>query len=183
MLKLKLNENKLFVTIFLILITIVIMNPKATISSTDIISVSHQPSAVSEGMDVTVEISFNDDTNVTGIQIQYCALEPDYICHFPKTDMTSIGDNSWSGTFTVVDEAGTIGYELYISLANDSTIIAPDSSDFLGLSNIAEPIAGTFYFTITLSTTNSAPLNIGLVELAITFGIIVIVRNSIMKKR
>ena len=161
------------------------LNSSSIVSATEIASVTHQPTTISEGTVVTIEVSFTDDSNVTSIQIQYCALEPIYTCYFPKTDMTAQGDNLWSGTLTVKSDTSdtVIGYELYISLNNGSTIIAPDSSGFLGMDNIAEPIDGTFYFTITLATTtNSAPINIGLGEIAITFSIIVLTRN-ILKRR
>ena len=151
-----------------------------------ILSVSHTPTTVSKDTVVTVEITFNDDTNVSGIQIQYCSLEPEFLCHFPKIAMTSETANTWNGSFTVIEEGGTIGYALYILLLNGTTIHAPDSIDYLSHTNVAEPNTGNFYFTIDLTEitpTNSAPLSFGLCELAITFSAVVLTRTMIGKRR
>jgi len=151
-----------------------------------ILSVSHNPTSVSQNTVVTVEIAFNDDTNVSGVQIQYCALEPEFVCHFPKIAMTSEAANVWNGSFTVTEASGLIGYELYISLENGTTIVAPDSTDYLGYDNIYEPSTDVFYFSIDLisaSPTASAPLSFGLCELAISFSIIIFVRSIVIKRR
>jgi len=149
------------------------------------VSVSHRPTEISLlNTEVTVEIVFNDDTNVSGIQIQYCALVPDFYCHIPKIAMTSEAENIWNGTFTIQEDSGLIGYELLISLTNGSTLVAPDSIDYLGYDNIFEPITDTYYFSINITTpTNSAPLSFGLGEMTITFSVIIFTRALITKKR
>lgn len=151
-----------------------------------VISVSHSPTEISKDTEVTVEISLNDDTNVSGIQIRYCSLEPDFVCHIPTIAMTSETENVWNGTFIVIEESGLIGYELFISLTNGSTLIAPDSIDYLGYDHIFEPSIGIFYFSINMTkdtTTNSVPLSFGLGELAITFSAIIFARTLITKRR
>ncbi len=159
---------------------------KVTSAEIAVESVSHSPTEISKDTEVTVEITFNDDANVSGIQIQYCALVPDFVCHFPKIAMTSETVNVWNGTFTVVEETGLIGYELFISLTNGSTLVAPDSIDYLGYNNIFEPSADIFYFSINMTEdtpTNSAPLSFGLGEITITFSVIIFARSLITKRR
>lgn len=149
-----------------------------------IVSITHQPTSVEQNSEVTIEISFNDDTNVSDIKIQYCSLQPEFACHIPKIDMIDQGSNVWSGTFTITEESGTIGYELYISLLNGTTIIAPNSIDYLGYDNIIEQSLGIFYFSIILlEPTNSASLNVNLVEVAFVFSTIVLFRIFNLKRR
>ena len=159
---------------------------KVTSAELAVVSVSHSPTEISKDTEISIEISFNDDTNVSGIQIQYCALVPNFVCHFPKIAMTSETENIWNGNFTVVEESGLIGYELFISLTNGSTLVAPDSIDYLGYDHIYEPSTDVFYFSINMTEdtpTNSAPLSFGLGELTITFSVILFTRALITKRR
>ncbi len=162
----KKQQHTKWIAIFAIAIiaTLFLTSSSLKVASAEIavVSVSHSPTDISKDIKVTVEITFNDDTNVSGIQIQYCALVPDFICHFPKIAMTTETENVWNGNFTVVEETGLIGYELLISLTNGSALIAPDSIDYLGYNNIFEPIADTFYFSINMKkvTTNLMKRNL-----------------------
>jgi len=137
-----------------------------------LLSVSHAPTLVQHQTNVTITVAFSDDTNVSSILIQYCALEPEFLCHFPKTSMIRVSANTWQGSFIVLEETGKIGYELHITY-NGVLYLAPNASDFLGYSNIVEPSPDVFYFSISLSEeTKTTPLranpfSIGLVFLAI----------------
>ncbi|MHA1556516.1 MAG: hypothetical protein ACTSPM_06220 [Candidatus Heimdallarchaeota archaeon] len=159
---------------------------KVTSAELAVVSVSHSPTEISKDTEVTVEITFNDDTNVSGVGIQYCSLVPEFVCHFPRIVMTSEAENIWNGNFTVIEESGVIGYEIVITLTNTSTLVAPDSIDYLGYDNIIEPLTGYFYFSINITEgtpTNSAPLSFGLGELTITFSVIIFTRALITKRR
>lgn len=173
---------------FLILVFAIFIVTQVNIISAEnptIISVTHSPLIPSQGTIVNVQITFNDDTNVSNINIQYCSLTPIYSCHPTRYAMMDLGSNIWSGNFTVTEEGGTIGFELLISLTNGTTITAPDSSDFLGYENIVEPITGFFYFQIELAEiTNSTPVNVSIGEIAIIFNSIIIIRAiSIRRKK
>jgi len=137
-----------------------------------VLSVSHSPSTVYYQTNVTVMVTFTDDTNVSSILVQYCALEPEFLCHFPKITMIRVSPNTWQGAFVVQEESGVIGYELQITF-NGQLYLAPNASDFLGHSNIVEASPGVFYFSIDLnqetktSPFGANPLLIGFVFLAI----------------
>lgn len=183
------KKSKIKITIVSLLLLAFILAFTARVSiakaeSLSIISVIHAPTMPSQGTDVNVQVTFNDDSNVSTIRIQYCSLTPIYSCHSTQYSMTEIGSNLWSGNFTVTEESGTIGFELIISLTNGSTITAPDSSDFLGYDNIVEPITGFFYFSIDITeSTNTAPMNVSIGEIAIIFSSIIMIRTISQRRK
>jgi len=183
------NSRKIRFIIFSFILAIItlslIITPIKMVSANfSIVTITHQPTSVEQNSEVTIEITFNDDVNVSNIKIQYCSLQPEFACHIPKIDMIDQGSNVWLGTFIITEESGTIGYELYISLLNGTTIIAPDSIDYLGYDNIIEQSPDVFYFSIVLlEPTNSASLNVNLVEVAFVFSIIVLFRIFDLKRR
>ena len=151
-----------------------------------VVSVSHQPLIITYQTNVTITVTFQNDVNVTGIQIQYCSLEPNYLCHFPKIPMVRQISNVWIGFFVVLEEEGIIGYELFIQHLN-GTIIAPNSIDYLGYENIIEPSSGVFYFTINLSisSTQNTTMNhcmFCLISAFTTFIVLKAFKNTLRKK-
>lgn len=179
------KKNAMLLLITLFVFSMLSLEPNPVFANESIVtSVNHSPSEVIVSTTVIVEITFSDSTNISGAQIQYCAIEPDYVCYFPKSVMEQKSTNAWEGNFTVQETSEIIGYEIIISFENESTITAPDSNNYLGYSNIAEPIVGVFYFTIDLSiTTQTAPLGIGFIEIAVGIGVITIARFKNGKKR
>jgi len=148
-----------------------------------VLSVSHQPVIVTYQTNLTVTISFDYDINVTGVQIQYCQLEPSFTCHFPKIDMIRTGNYFWTGSFIILEESGLIGYKLYVTLQT-TEFVSPNETGYLGHDNIVEPAAGEFYFSIDLSTTtDTTPVNFGLPCIALTFGAIVLLRRKLRSTR
>lgn len=184
----QLTKTRFIITNFLVLfITISLsMNSQINANATESIisAVTHEPENVLQNTIVTVQITFLDDSEVNHINIQYCSLEPDFTCHFPKTPMTQQESNNWTGNFTVVEASGIIGYELIITLNNETEIKAPNSIDYLGYDNIAEPETGVFYFTIELSDpTQNSPLNISIFEFGSAFLGIIVIKGIFVKKR
>lgn len=177
---------------FFLTITVLLLVLSVTMQSTKyaesvplpvVLSVIHQPVVVTFQTNLTVTVSFDHDINVTGVQIQYCQIEPAFTCHFPKIDMIKTGNYFWSGSFIVSEESGVIGYKLYVTLQT-TNFVAPNESDYLGYDNIVEPAAGEFYFSVDLSTTtDTAPINLGLPCIALTFGTIVLFRRKLRSMR
>ena len=150
----------------------------------EVSSVTSNPTQVSQNTNVTVSIEFVNDINITKIEMQYCRLEPDWVCYPSKINMSRILENTWFGSFIVLEERGLIGFKLYINYENATEFIIPDSIDYLGYDNIVEPSTGIFYFSIqVIPPTQSAPLTIGLCGLSASFTTIVIGRKILLKKK
>lgn len=180
-----LNKKKRFGFFFTIPVLLLVLsvtmqsnNFAESVPLPNVLSVVHDPVAVNYQTNLTVTITFDYAINVTGVEIQYCQLEPSFTCHFPKTDMVFLEPWVWAGSFIVLEESGIIGYKLYVHLQT-TDFVAPNQSDYLGYDNIVEPAAGEFYFSVELNaTTNTAPMNLGLPCIALTFGAIVLLRRK-----
>lgn len=148
----------------------------------EVLSVTHQPVVVTSQTNLTVTITFDYAINVTGVQIQYCQIEPAFTCHFP-IDMIFLEPWVWAGSFIVLEESGVIGYKLYINLQT-TDFVSPNETDYLGYDNIVEPAAGVFYFSVELNaTTDTAPMSFGLPCIALTFGAMVLIRRKLRSIR
>ena len=152
----KKNRFGFFIPIQILLlvlsITIQSTNFADSVPLPEVISVTHQPLVVTSKTNLTVTITFDYATNVTGVQIQYCQLEPAFTCHFPKIDMIPFAGWVWAGSFIVLEESGLIGYKLYVNLQT-TDFVSPNETDYLGYDNIVEPAAGEFYFSVELNAT------------------------------
>lgn len=175
----KIVSISIIVTIFIL----VMLTPgKVTSTEPNILTVVHQPITVSYDTNITITVAFTDDENVTSVRILYCSIEPEYQCHIPQIDMTRTTANTWIGSFIVLEETGTIGYQIHIDFTGGS-IIAPNSSDYLDYDNIIETHTDIFYFSIVLATiTETAPLNIGVPGIIVAYTVFVIIRNRKNKK-
>ncbi|MGC9778169.1 MAG: hypothetical protein HZR80_02890 [Candidatus Heimdallarchaeota archaeon] len=172
------------VFILLILVFLLAKQPVEVMSTNpEILSVSHVPTSVTHMSNVTVTVTFADDTNITSIQIQYCSLEPVFACHIGNYQMVKKSENTWSGSFEVLEEEGVIGYELKIQHTKGE-FVAPDSTDFLGYDNIQEPSTGEFYFSINITTpTEETPVNFCWPCVALTFTTFIVLRSIKIKRR
>ncbi len=168
----------------LMLVFLLAKQPVEVLSTNpEVLSVSHVPTSITHLSNVTVTVTFADDTNITSIQIQYCSLEPVFACHIGNYQMVRMSANTWSGSFEVQEEEGVIGYELKIQ-HTEGEFVAPDSTDFLGYDNIQEPSTGEFYFTVNIATpTDEAPVNFGWPCVVLTFATFIILRTIKIKKR
>lgn len=175
-----------FITIPILLLVLSIAMQSANYTDSvplpEVLSVTHQPVIVTSQTNLTVTITFDFDINVTGVQIQYCQLEPSFFCHFPKIDMIRIASYYWSGSFIVSEESGIIGYKLFI-YHQTTDFVSPNETGYLGYDNIVEPAAGEFYFSVELNATNATPMNFGLPCIALTFGAIVLIRRKLKSIR
>ena len=149
----------------------------------EVLSVTHQPVAVTHQTNLTVTITFDYAINVTGVEIQYCQLEPSFTCHFPIINMIFLEPWVWAGSFIVLEESGVIGYKLYVALQT-TDFVSPNETGYLGYDNIVEPAAGEFYFSVELNaTTDTAPMSFGLPCIALTFGAMVLIRKKLRNIR
>lgn len=144
-------------------------------------SVTNTPEVVYVQTNVTIGITFDNDTNVIAISLYYCAISPSYHCHLPS-DMQPIGSNTWVGSFIVGEISGVIGYRMLIKTTNN-TMYAPNSSSYLDYDNIVEPSTDLFYFSINITPlTNETPL-MSLCGVASSFVIIASTKIIRSKKR
>ena len=122
-----------------------------------VVSVTHTPTIVSKDTNVTISITFDNDAEVTGIELFYCSITPDYFCYLPIA-MVPNGSDTWLSSFVVLEESGVIGYRMYVTTTM-SSYYAPDELNYLRYDNVIEPSTDTFYFSINLtSPTNQASL-------------------------
>ena len=185
-----LNKKKrlgLFITLPILLLVLSVTmqsnNFAESVPLPNVLSVVHDPVVVSYQTNLTVTITFDYAINVTGVEIQYCQLEPSFTCHFPRKDMVFLEPWVWAGSFIVLEESGVIGYKLYVHLQT-TDFVAPNQSDYLGYDNIVEPAAGEFYFSVELNaTTNTAPMSFGLPCIVLTFGGMVLIRRKLRSIR
>jgi len=155
---------------------------KASNSEPNILTIGHQPTNVTQNTNITITVTFTDDENVTSVRIQYCSIEPIYQCHIPQIEMIRTTTNTWIGSFVVLEEIGIIGYQIYVDFTGGS-IIAPNSSDYLGYDNIIETHTDVFYFSIVLSTiSETAPLNISVPSIIAAYTVFAIIRHRNKKK-
>jgi hypothetical protein len=183
-LKIKAKNLRIVSLSIIVTIFILIMLIPGGVTSTEpnVLSVSHQPTTINHDTNITITATFADDENVTSVRILYCAIDPEYQCHIPQIDMIRTTANTWIGSFVVLEEIGTIGYQIHIDF-NGGSIVAPNSSDYLGHDNIIETHTGIFYFSIVLAAVSeTAPLNIGVPGIIVAYTIFVIVRNRKNKK-
>ncbi|MHA1245366.1 MAG: hypothetical protein ACTSP7_12450 [Candidatus Heimdallarchaeota archaeon] len=157
------QKNKMIIGIMLLVSvfsTLVLANSSSVQSAfPEVTGVSHSPTVVYPETTVTVAVTFNNDLNVTGIELFYCAITPEFACHIPTISMTDNGSNTWLGSFVVTETSGVIGYKMEIFTLLSGTLHAPDSLSYLGHSDVIEPSTDSFYFAITLSPpTDQAPL-------------------------
>ncbi len=71
------------------------------VADAEVVSVAHTPTIVTTGTNVTVSITFDNDAEVTDINLFYCSITPDYLCHLPIA-MTPNGSDTWLGSFVTV---------------------------------------------------------------------------------
>ena len=138
--------------------TLPIANASQThVADAEVVSVAHTPTIVTTGTNVAVSITFDNDAEVTDINLFYCSITPEYLCHLPIA-MTPNGSDTWLGSFVVLEESGVIGYRMYVTTTM-SSYYAPDVLNYLGYDNVIEPSTDTFYFSINLTLpTNQASL-------------------------
>ncbi|HUT80882.1 MAG TPA: hypothetical protein VMZ29_06745 [Candidatus Bathyarchaeia archaeon] len=181
------QKSKLLMVIPLLVLAIAFLGKiSLTVNAAEptITAISHQPETIGYQTNVTITINFVNDENVTGIQLQYCSLEPIFLCHIPNIDMVQSEPNTWSGSFIVAEEEGTLGYKLYITHTGGS-MTAPNSSNYLGKINIVEPSTNTFYFSIDVSTelpTDNTPLNFGVPGITLAYLAVLIIQKLKTKK-
>ena len=107
-----------------------------------------------------------------------CQLSPEFLCQPSPLSMEKI-EKRYETQFRVEYEAGTkMGYSFVIRYTNETTLIVPDKLDFVGLTNIVEPITGSFYIEVDVSEyTDSTPNFFLTTMLTIILGSIVLKRK------
>ncbi len=123
----------LFAMIMLLLISIPTVNAEGNIKS-----VMHSPQEPSAGQDITVFVEVNSTSNITGVKLEYCTVEPAQ-CYVPLT-MTLGEDNTYSAQITRDFEGGTIiEYNITITYDNGSEEYSPVGSQYHYINLTGEP--------------------------------------------
>ncbi len=183
--------SKIFsISLFIfILFLVLFQNEGMTAYAKDygITTIQHSPETISTGMDLNVTIDFYDETEILNVRLLLCQLSPDYVCSAP-IDMEKIKPNIFSGIFNITyPEGSVLGYHIMIVYENYSSVIVPDSIDFLSIDNIVEPLPGEYYIkvpiqtaTITETSNNDTELTDGF---AFTLSFLVLVSFVYLRKR
>ncbi len=112
----------------------------------NISEISHTPETLQQGQNLTVEIVFVDDSDIDSVKLLICSLSPTFACKPQPYPMSEIASLTYSVDFLVDYDDGTeVGYHIMISYLNGSSIIVPDSDNFLALDNLVEPLTDDFY--------------------------------------
>ncbi len=151
----KKNSKIYSISLFVfILILVLFQNEGMTAYAKDygITTIQHSPETISTGMNLNVTIDFYDQTEILNIRLLLCQLSPDFVCSAP-IEMEKISPNIFSGIFNVTyPEGSVLGYHIMIVYENYSSVIVPDSLDFLSIDNIVEPLPGEYYIQIPIQT-------------------------------
>ncbi len=144
-----------------------------------ITSVQHSPDPLMMEQNMTVTVVFYDADNLHSLRLFVCELAPQFICDPNAILMERVGDTFSASYVLTQEENATIGYHIQINYVNESSIIIPDSQDFLSMSNIVEPLTGDYYFSAgeieEVDTSNG--FTIGLISSIILVAAIVIKRK------
>ncbi len=155
-----LNKRMQIFLIFLLLFSVTaFIQPKVTSADQYYIhEITYSPVHVTSGSNFTVTMSFTNTSGLDVVRLLICELSPEFKCEANAIIMVNEG-NVFTGSFIVKYDAGTVfGFHFAISYTNGSYLEIPDSIDFLGINNIVEPVAGSFYFNITVEEpTSSSP--------------------------
>jgi len=144
-----------------------------------ITSVQHTPDPLLMEQNMTVTVVFYDASELHSLRLLVCELAPQFICDPSPILMERVGDTFSASYILTQEENATIGYHIQINYMNESSIMIPDSQDFLSMSNIVEPLTGDFYFSAgeieEVNTSNG--FTIGLISSVILVAAIVIKRK------
>ncbi len=149
------------------------------LSDYGITSVQHTPDPLLMEQNMTVTVEFYDATDVDVLRLLVCELAPEFICDPSPLIMQQKGNIFTANYILTQNLNATIGYHVQIIYENATSLMIPDSQDFLSMSNIVEPLTADFYFSAgeigEVSTSNG--FTIGLISSVIIVAAIVLKRK------
>ncbi len=144
--KIKYKSLVLLVIGLLALATITNVEVSASIDY-GISEITHSPETLQKGQNMTVEVIFDNTTDVDIVRLLICTLSPSFVCEPQPIVMDNISAITYSADFLIEYDEGTeVGYHIQIIYLNATSILIPDTSDFLG-KEIVEPITDEFFFS------------------------------------
>jgi len=143
------KKNKYLLVLVIGLITLATISNLKVRASNDygVSEITHSPTILQKGQNMTVEITFSNNTDVDIVRLLICTLSPSFVCEPQPIVMGNISAITYSADFLIdYDEGTEVGYHIQIIYLNATSIIIPDSSDFLGM-DIVEPLTDEFFFS------------------------------------
>ena len=158
----KLSSIKLVGIITILFFFSVVLETKMYVygQNYNIKSINQTPSYVTPETNISITIEVYYSENISYIRLFFCQLSPDFICDTKPILMEQNG-NVFSGNYYITQESGsTIGYHFIVYYTNGTNILLPNSVDFLGLDNIIQPTADSYYIKIDINepTTEKTPV-------------------------
>ena len=149
------QKRKMIVGEIATLIVLSILLSAGVTGELEITQVSQSSDVAQPNADFTVTLEFSDASDVELVKLLLCQLEPEFYCESNPILMEKTSENVYSATFVVPFENGSVmGYHIQIVYTNGSDVMIPNAPDFLGMSNIVEPIQGEFYFKVPVLVSN-----------------------------
>lgn len=110
--------------------------------------ITHSPVPLQQGQNLTVQIVFHNDTDVDVVKLLICTISPNFVCEPQPVIMDEIVTLTYSASFLIEYEDGTeVGYHIQIVYLNGSSVIIPDTVDYLSMDNIIEPVTDEIFFS------------------------------------
>ncbi|MHA1219037.1 MAG: hypothetical protein ACTSSN_07590 [Candidatus Heimdallarchaeaceae archaeon] len=145
------KKKILSVSILMIgLLTISFLSTMKTNASSDygVNEITHSPVPLQQGQNLTVQIVFYNDTDVDIVKLLICTISPNFVCEPQPIIMNEITTLTYTANFLIEYEDGTeVGYHIQIVYLNTSSVIIPDTVDYLSMDNIIEPVTDEIFFS------------------------------------
>jgi hypothetical protein len=154
------------------------------VSGAEVSETSHSPDVPKSGEAVEISVTLVDVTNVTGVSMIYCSIDP-FLCEMP-VDMSPDTSNANKFKYTITkeyDPGMQVGYKFKISYQSGSPESVPKSQADSSIHPVAGPFEGSFYFVYSLESPAAEPFPIYLLILLIIIPIVVIVAVVVLMKR
>jgi len=132
------------------LLTITFLSAMKINASSDygVTEITHSPVPLQQGQNLTVQIIFHNETDVDIVKLLICTISPNFVCEPQPIIMNKIATLTYSANFLIEYEDGTeVGYHIQIVYLNGSSVIIPDTVDYLSMDNIIEPVTDEIFFS------------------------------------
>jgi len=172
------EEQQIGLGIGLITILVISFSPTILAQNYGITGISNEPNIAVLDEYLIFTIEFEDTSDIDNVRILICQLSPEFICE-PQPTLTEPTDSGYVGEFLVDYEVGAkLGYKFLISYSNGTDLIVPDRIDFLGITNIVEPVTGDYYIEVDIQEDTEKTL--GYIAFIVISGLLII---TIIRKR
>ena len=137
---------------------------------------------------INITLINNQAEPIDAVNLYYCSLEPDFLCHFPCLQL----QKNHRGHFSIVfapeyTENTTMGYHLQVTMNNGSVYYIPDNQNYSSSLVVQQASDENYYFTLRLVGSTEATTSTKSVgnKLIFTLEVMVLVSMAIVfsKKR